>query len=93
MKVAQDSVKRVWGEASEYWEGGVANYWNEDPWLKGSYSFPGIGQAKDFLQISMKQEGLVHFAGEHTSIHRASMNGAIESGVRASEEVKTAVGD
>ena len=93
MKVAQDSVKRVWGEASEYWEGGVAKYWNEDPWLKGSYSFPGIGQAKDFLQISMKQEGLVHFAGEHTSIHRASMNGAIESGVRASEEVKTAVGD
>jgi monoamine oxidase len=29
----------------------------------------------------------VHFAGEHTSIYRASMNGAIESGVRASQEI------
>ena len=92
MEVAQDSVKRVWGEAPEYWEGGIAKYWNEDPWVKGSYSFPGVGQAKDFLQIAMKQEGLVHFAGEHTSIHRASMNGAIESGARASAEVRKAAG-
>ena len=28
----------------------------------------------------------MHFAGEHTSVHRASMNGALESGVRVAAE-------
>ncbi len=92
MEAAHDSVKRVWAEAPQYWEGGVAKYWNEDPWIKGSYSFPGVGQAKDFLKLAMAQEGVVHFAGEHTSIHRASMNGAIESGVRANKEVRRVTG-
>ena len=92
MEAAHDSVKPVWAEAPQYWEGGVAKYWNEDPWIKGSYSFPGVGQAKDFLKLAMAQEGVVHFAGEHTSIHRASMNGAIESGVRANKEVRRVTG-
>ena len=33
----------------------------------------------------------VFFAGEHTAIQRASMNGAIESGLRVIEELKRAV--
>jgi monoamine oxidase len=92
MDAAYDAVKRVWEEVPQYWEGGVAKYWNEDQWIKGSYSFPGVGQARDFLKLAMEREGLVHFAGEHTSIHRASMNGAIESGVRVNKEVRQAAG-
>ena len=30
----------------------------------------------------------IYFAGEHTSTNYASMNGAIESGVRVSKEIK-----
>ncbi|HEY8149575.1 MAG TPA: FAD-dependent oxidoreductase [Vicinamibacteria bacterium] len=67
-------------------------YWNEDPWIRGSYSFEGVGQARDYLQIAAAPEGRVHFAGEHTSVHRASMNGALESGVRAAAEVQKAEG-
>lgn len=81
-------VSKIWNEAPSYWEGGVSKYWNEDPWSKGSYSFTGVGQERDFLELARKPEGRVHFAGEQTSIYRASMNGAIESGVRVCAEIQ-----
>ena len=86
MKIAQETCAEIWKVAPKYWEGGVTKYWNKDPWLKASYSVAGVGQ-KDFRKILAKPEGRFHFAGEHTSIHRASMNGAIESGIRASKEI------
>ena len=87
METAQKTCTDIWKEAPQYWEGGVTKYWNEDPWTRASYSVAGVGQ-KDFRDILSRPEGLFHFAGEHTSIYRASMNGAIESGLRVSEEIK-----
>ncbi len=87
LKIALSEVTKLWPEAPEFWEGGVTKYWNEDPWMKGSYSFVAKGQERNFLEIAAKPEGCVHFAGEHTSRFRASMNGAIESGVRAAEQI------
>ena len=90
MKIAQNTCKNIWSESPQYWEKGITKYWNEDPWVKASYSVDGIGQ-KDFREILAKSEGPVFFAGEHTAIQRASMNGAIESGLRVIEELKRAV--
>ena len=87
MKIAQKTSTEIWERTPQYWEGGVTKYWNEDPWTRASYSVAGVGQ-KDFREILSKSEGIFHFAGEHTSIHRASMNGAIESGLRVSDEIK-----
>jgi monoamine oxidase len=92
LRVALSEATRIWPEAPQYWEGAAVKYWNEDPWTRGSYSFTGVGQARDFLEIARAPEGRVHFAGEHTSVHRASMNGAIESGVRVAEEIRRAEG-
>jgi monoamine oxidase len=92
LRTALSETARIWPEAPRHFEGGAIKYWNEDPWIRGSYSFEGVGQARDFLQIAAAPEGRVHFAGEHTSIHRASMNGALESGVRAAAEVEKAEG-
>ncbi len=91
-RVALEETTRIWPEAPRHWEGAAIKYWNEDPWVRGSYSFNGVGQARDFLEIARAPEGRVHFAGEHTSVHRASMNGALESGVRAAEEIRKANG-
>ncbi len=77
----------LWPNAPEFYEGAAIKYWNEDPWMRGSYSFEGVGQARNYLEIAKRPEGRVHFAGEHTSRHRATMNGAIESGLRACREV------
>jgi monoamine oxidase len=92
LRAALGEVGRIWPEAPQYWEGAAVKYWNEDPWTRGSYSFEGVGEARDFLEIARTAEGRVHFAGEHTSIHRASMNGALESGVRVAEEIRKAEG-
>ena len=92
LRVALGETTRIWPEASRHWEGAAVKYWNEDPWIRASYSFEGVGQARDFLEIARTAEGRVHFAGEHTSEHRASMNGALESGVRVAEEVQKAEG-
>ena len=90
MKVAQNTCKDIWPEAPQYWENGITKYWNEDPFVKASYSLSGVGQ-KGYREILAKPEGPVYFAGEHTAIHRASMNGAIESGLRVAEELKRAL--
>jgi monoamine oxidase len=92
LRAALQETTKVWPEAPRHFEGGAVKYWNEDPWIRGSYSFEGVGQARDYLQIARTAEGRVHFAGEHTSVHRASMNGALESGVRVAAEVRKAEG-
>ncbi len=60
--------------------------WKEDPWAKGAWT--------DFLpgqwwmtEVARRPEGRVHFAGEHTSAWAGWMQGAIESGKRAVQEI------
>ena len=86
MMMAQKTCEDIWPESPQYWENGITKYWNEDPWVKASYSIAGVGQ-KGFRDILAKPEGPVYFAGEHTAFYRASMNGAIESGLRAKSEL------
>lgn len=68
--------------------------WEDDPWARGGYalfdpSFPP--SARPLLALPHKR---VFFAGEHTSTKwQGYMNGAIESGLRAAEEVSLALAD
>lgn len=87
MLTARETCGKIWSNAGRYWEGGVTKYWNEDPWLRASYSVDGVGQ-KDFREILARPEAPIYFAGEHTAIQRSSMNGAIESGLRVAAEIK-----
>ena len=86
MRVARETATELWPETPQLWESGISKYWNEDPWMQGSYTYVSPGQW-DFIDILAQPEGRVHFAGEHTSEFHSSMNGAIESGVRASKEI------
>ena len=62
--------------------------WPSDPWTKGSYSYWKVGQYTKFAGMERKQQGGVHFAGEHTSIDfQGYLNGAVESGQRAAQEL------
>ena len=38
----------------------------------------------------MAPEGRIHFAGEHTSLYHAWIQGALESGIRAAKEIHEA---
>lgn len=68
--------------------------WANYPWSKGSYPSYSIGQRTRFLGIEAEpilNHG-VHFAGDHTSNDfQGYMNGAVESGIRAANEVLAAI--
>jgi len=65
------------------------DYWPNDRWAKGSYSYYPPGGFTGFAGAEHVREGNVHFAGEHTARYtqRGYMNGAVESGERAAREV------
>lgn len=60
--------------------------WREDPWAKGAWTDYLPGQWWMFA-VARRPEGRVHFAGEHTSAWAGWMEGAIDSGQRAAEEI------
>jgi len=67
----------------------IAKSWANDPWSKGSVSFFKPGQYFLFSNAvsSTEKNGKIIFAGEHTSSgSMGSLNGAVESGIRASME-------
>jgi monoamine oxidase len=64
--------------------------WGEDPYSMGALSFPAPGDVGNYLKALQSSHGRIHFAGEHTSILRGTMEGALQSGVRAAKEVHEA---
>ncbi|MEK6408966.1 MAG: FAD-dependent oxidoreductase [Acidobacteriota bacterium] len=77
------------GLGSQY-EGGTSHIWHEDKWARGAFAYFEPGQMTTLLPIAQRPEGRIHFAGEHTSAWHGWMNGALESGNRAAEEVNDA---
>ena len=84
---ALEQMKKVHPNISDYYEGGISKSWQLDPYSLGAYSLFLPGQITSWLPEIIRPEGRIHFAGEHTSIYSASMEGAIESGVRAAKEI------
>jgi monoamine oxidase len=67
---------------------GVAHKaWHEDRWAGGGWGWTQPGELSWMLPAMRRPEGRVHFAGEHTSLWIAWMNGALESAERVVEEI------
>jgi monoamine oxidase len=70
---------------------GVAHKaWHEDPWAGGGWGWSQPGDLEWMFPAMRGPEGRVHFAGEHTSLWIAWMNGALESAERVAAEIVTA---
>jgi monoamine oxidase len=70
---------------------GVAHKaWHEDPWAGGGWGWSQSGDLEWMFPAMRGPEGRVHFAGEHTSLWIAWMNGALESAERVAAEIVTA---
>jgi monoamine oxidase len=62
--------------------------WEDDPWSRGGYAFFDPTYDPSLRAWLARPFGRLFFAGEHTSIKwQGYMNGAVESGRRAAEEV------
>ncbi len=87
LKFTLEQMNKVHPGVSDYYEGGISKSWQLDPYSLGAYSLFLPGQITSWLPEIIRPEGRIHFAGEHTSIYSASMEGAIESGARAAKEI------
>lgn len=62
--------------------------WPNYRWTKGSYAYYRPGDYSTFGTVEAKPVGRLFFSGEHTSLISAGyMNGAVDSGERAAQEV------
>jgi monoamine oxidase len=69
------------GKAFFVWSSG-------DPHIRGAYSYLKVGQYTAFNGVQGKQEGRLHFAGEHTSLnYQGYIEGALRSGQRCADEI------
>jgi monoamine oxidase len=60
--------------------------WDENPWSQGAFALEGQDNAVHFAQLA---DGRVHFAGEHTSLTPAWIQGALESALRVVGEISS----
>jgi monoamine oxidase len=67
--------------------GVVHKAWQEDPWAGGGWGWVSPGDLHWMLPAMRRPEGRVHFAGEHTSLWIAWINGALESAERVVHEI------
>ncbi len=62
--------------------------WEDDPWSRGGYAFFDPTYDPALRAWLARPFGRLFFAGEHTSVRwQGYMNGAVESGRRAAEEI------
>jgi monoamine oxidase len=90
LALALDSLKKIYPEMAEDYEGGASYSWDQNPWAKGGYSWLKPGQLTSLLPHILAPEGRIHFAGEHASFWPGWMQGALQSGNRAAREVNDA---
>jgi monoamine oxidase len=90
----QDLVLRRMGNLfnnlNDQFESGLSHVWHADEWARGAFAYFEPGQMASLLPVAQRAEGRIHFAGEHTSAWHGWMNGALESGNRAAEEINDA---
>ena len=61
--------------------------WGADPYAKGGWAYFRPGQVTRFCKALRMPHGGIHFCGEHLSIANRGMEGAMESGKQAAQEI------
>lgn len=84
---AIENVAQVHPQILETYEGGYSKMWHDDEFAGGAFALFDPGQQTLLYEPLIAPEGRVHFAGEHASLGHAWIQGAIESGLRAAEEI------
>ncbi|MFF5079369.1 flavin monoamine oxidase family protein [Actinoplanes sp. NPDC000266] len=71
-----------------FWTGrGATQSWSRDDYAFGEAAVFAPGQFTEHHPVISQTEGVLHFAGEHTSLKHSWIEGAIESAVRVALEI------
>ena len=87
---ALEDVAKVHPTITAEFEVGDVYHWYDDPYARGAFALFEPEQQTRLQEHIVRPEGRIHFAGEHTSLYHAWIQGALESGIRAAREVHEA---
>ncbi|WP_369382600.1 flavin monoamine oxidase family protein [Streptomyces sp. cg36] len=89
---ALSGLQDIYGQRIEvfYTGAGRTQSWARDPYAYGEASVLLPGQHTELFHDIATPEGPLHFAGDHTSLKPAWIEGAVESAVRAALEIHAA---
>lgn len=85
--VAVQSLQPAFGDVSDKILKQINYYWGTDEYSKGAYAMYGIGQWFTIQPILASKFMKVHFAGEHIAEWQGYMEGAVNSGEIAADEI------
>lgn len=83
----REQVARIVPGAEAAVERAAVYAWDLDPWARGDYAWFRPGHVRAFLPHLAAPAGRIHFAGDQTSARPGWMQGALDSGIRAAQEV------
>ena len=81
------ALKPAFGDVDKYAERAINYYWGSDAFTQGAYAIYNKHQWLDVRETLNKNHGRVYFAGEHLADWQGFMEGAINSGEDAAEEI------
>jgi len=88
-----ENVARIHGpQAIDHFVTGTSHSWIEDEYTCGAFALFEPSQQTTLWPYIASPDGNVYFAGEHTTLQHAWIEGALESGIRAAIEVNTEAG-
>ncbi len=87
---ALEDVSAIHPRIRDEFEVGAVKDWYGDPYARGAFALFEPEQQTRLHDHIVAPEGRIHFAGEHTSLYHAWIQGALESGVRAAKEIHEA---
>ncbi len=90
-KLVISEIEKLRPAAKGKLEAAYIKSWLRDPFAGGDYAIWGPGQVTAFIAEVGMPLGRIHFAGEHTGLSNRGMEGAMESGERAAQEVAQAI--
>jgi monoamine oxidase len=85
--VIVESLKPAFGDVSDKIQDQLTYYWGIDEYSKGAYALYGVGQWFTVMPTLKSRFKNVSFAGEHLADWQGFMEGAINSGEEAADEI------
>ena len=93
VRFALENVMRIHGQqAMDQFVTGTSHSWVEDEYTCGAFALFEPSQQSTLWPHIASPDGNVYFAGEHTTLQHAWIEGALESGIRAAIESNTDAG-
>jgi monoamine oxidase len=87
LEEALDDVSRIHPRIRDVYEVGASHAWYGDRWARGAFAMFAPEQQTELQADIIAPEGRIYFAGEHCSLYHAWIQGALESGIRAAQQI------